>query len=53
MKKLAIIGGISLMTAGTSYMLWHPYAPQFDLNPNTLAIASGGFFVAVGISFKF
>jgi len=41
------------MTAGTSYMMWHPYAPQFDLNPNTLAIATGGFFIAVGISYKF
>ena len=53
MKRLALIGGLSLMTAGTSYMLWHPHAPQFNLNPNTLAIASGGFFVAVVISYKF
>ncbi len=29
MRKLAIIGGLSLMTAGTSYMVWHPHAPQF------------------------
>ena len=41
------------MTAGTSYMMWHPGAAQFNLNPNTLAIATGGFFVAVGISYKF
>jgi len=53
MRKLAIIGGLSLMTAGTSYMMWHPQAPQFDLYPNTLAIATGGFFVAVGITYKF
>jgi hypothetical protein len=53
MKRLALIGGLSLMTAGTSYMMWHPHAPQFNLNPNTLAIAAGGFFVAVGISYKF
>ena len=53
MKRLALIGGLSLMTAGTSYMMWHPHAAQFDLNPNTLAIATGGFFVAVGISYKF
>ena len=53
MRKLAIIGGLSLMTAGASYMMWHPHAPQFDLNPNTLAIATGGFFVAVGITYKF
>ena len=53
MKKLSIIGGLSLMTAGTSYMLWHPHAPQLDFNPNTLAIATGGFFVAIGITYKF
>tara|TARA_A200000113_G_scaffold4010_1_gene4307 strand:+ start:484 stop:639 length:156 start_codon:yes stop_codon:yes gene_type:complete len=51
MKKLAIIGGLSLMTAGTTNMLWHKQ--QFNLNPNTIAIATGGFFVAVGISYKF
>ena len=53
MRKLAIIGGLSLMTAGTSYMVWHPHAPQFDLNPNTLAIASGGFFLTVGLTYRF
>lgn len=53
MKRLALIGGLSLMTAGTSYMMWNPHAAQFNLNPNTLAIATGGFFVAVGISYKF
>ena len=53
MRKLAIIGGLSLMTAGTSYMMWHPHAPQFDLNPNTLAIASGGFFLTVGLTYRF
>ncbi len=53
MKRLALIGGLSLMTAGTSYMIRHPHAAQFNLNPNTLAIATGGFFVAVGISYKF
>ena len=53
MKRLALIGGLSLMTAGTSHMMWHPHAAQFNLNPNTLAIATGGFFVAVGISYKF
>jgi len=53
MKKLVIIGGLSLMTAGTTYMIKYPRATQPVFNPNTLAIASGGFFVAVGISFKF
>jgi hypothetical protein len=51
MKKFAIIGGLSLMTAGTTSMLWHKQ--KLDLNPNTLAIATGGFFVAVGITYKF
>ena len=53
MKRLALIGGLSLMTAGTSYMMWHPHAAQFNLNPNTLAIASGGFICAFGISYRF
>jgi len=51
MKKLAIIGGLSLMTAGATNMLWHKQ--KLNLNPNTLAIATGGFFVAVGITIKF
>lgn len=51
MKRLAIIGGLSLMTAGTANILWHKQ--QLDLNPNTIAIATGGFFVAVGIAYKF
>ena len=53
MKKIAIIGGLSLMTAGSTYMMWHPHAAQFNLNPNTLAIATGGFFVAVGLTYRF
>lgn len=51
MKKIAIIGGLSLMTAGTTYMVWHKQKLSF--NPNTFAIATGGFFVAVGITYKF
>ena len=51
MKKFAIIGGLSLMTAGTTNMLWHKQ--KLDLNPNTFAIATGGFFVAVGITYRF
>ena len=51
MKKLAIIGGLSLMTAGTTNILWNKQ--KFNYNPNTIAIATGGFFVAVGISYKF
>jgi uncharacterized membrane protein YhfC len=51
MKKLAIIGGLSLITAGATNMVWHKQ--KLDLNPNTFAIATGGFFVAVGITIKF
>lgn len=51
MKKFAIIGGLSLMTAGTTNMLWHKQ--KLYLNPNTFAIATGGFFVAVGITYRF
>ena len=51
MKKFAIIGGLSLMTAGTNSMVWHKQ--KLNFNPNTFAIATGGFFVAVGITYKF
>lgn len=51
MKKIAIIGGFSLMTAGTTNMVWHKQ--KLDFNPNTFAIATGSFFVAVGITYKF
>ena len=51
MKKFAIIGGLSLITAGTTNMLWHKQ--KLNLNPNTFAIATGGFFVAVGITYRF
>jgi hypothetical protein len=51
MKKFAIIGGLSLMTAGTTNMLWHKQ--KLNINPNTFAIATGGFFVAVGITYRF
>ena len=53
MKKLAIIGGLSLMAAGSTYMMWHPNTAQFNLNPNTLAIATGGFFVGIGLTYRF
>ena len=51
MKKLAIICGLSLMTAGATNMVWHKQ--KLNLNPNTFAIATGGFFVAVGITYRF
>ena len=55
MKKLAIIGGLSMMTMGGGYMIHHNNSipPKFEINPNTLAIATGGFFVAVGLTYKF
>jgi len=53
MKKLTIIAGLSMMTAGTGYMVHHKSAPRFNMNPNTMAIATGGFFVAFGLSYRF
>jgi hypothetical protein len=50
MRKLAIIGGLSLMSTGTASMLWHKQ--KLDFNPNTIALATGGFFVVVGITYR-
>ncbi len=43
------------MTAGTGYMVHHKNSitPKFNLNPNTLAIATGGFFVTLGLTYRF
>ena len=49
MKKLAIIGGIGLISFATTNMILHKQ--KINLNPNTLAIASGGFFIALGITY--
>ena len=51
MKKLAIIGGIGMMTMAGTNMIWHKQKPSF--NPNTLAIASGAFIVSIGITIKY
>ena len=51
MRRLAIIGGLSLMTASGANMMWNNQ--QLGMNPNTYAFASGGFFVMVGISYRF
>ena len=51
MKKMAIIGGLSLMTAGTTSMVWNNQ--QLGMNPNSFAIASGSLFLAVGITYRF
>ena len=50
MKRLAIIGGIGIMTMSGANMMWH--SQQFGNNPNTLAIASGAFICSIGISLK-
>jgi hypothetical protein len=55
MKKLMIIGGISMMTAAGTNMIWHKQKlndPNI-FNPNTLAITSGGFFVTLGLTYRF
>jgi len=50
MKRLAIIGGLSMMTASGANMMWNNQ--QLGMNPNTYALATGGFFVMVGITYK-
>ena len=50
-KKLAIIGGISLMSFGAGNMLWHSQKPK--LGPNELAVATGAVVLSFGISIKF
>lgn len=51
MKKIAIIGGLSLLSVGTGSLFWNN--EKLGMNPNTVAIASGGFFVAVGLTYRF
>lgn len=51
MKKLVIIGGLSMMTASGTNMIWNNQ--KFGMNPNTYALATGGFFVMVGITYRF
>jgi len=50
-KKLAIIGGISLVSFATTNMILHKQ--KFNYNPNTLAMAGGGIFIALGITYRF
>ena len=50
-QKLAIIGGISLMSFGAGNMLWHKQ--KLKLGPNELAVASGALVLSFGISIKF
>jgi hypothetical protein len=51
MRKLAIIGGISLASLAAGNMILHKQ--KINLNPNTLAIATGGFIFTFGITYKF
>jgi len=51
MRKLAIIGGISLASFAAGNMIIHKQ--KINLNPNTLAVASGGFLFALGITYRF
>ena len=55
MKKLAVIGGISMMTMSGTNMIWHKQKlnQQNIFNPNTIALASGGFFLTVGLTYRF
>ena len=50
-KKIAIVGGIAMMSFGAGNMIWHKHKPK--LGPNELAIASGAFFLTVGFTYKF
>ena len=50
MKRLAIIGGIGMMTMSGANMMWH--GQQFGNNANTFAIASGVFICSIGITLK-
>ena len=50
MKRLAVIGGIGMMTFAGTNMIWHKH--KLDFNSNTLAIASGAFIVSVVLTTK-
>jgi len=51
MKKLAIIGGVTMMSFGAGNMLWHKQ--KLKLGPNELAVATGAIVLSFGISIKF
>ena len=50
MKRLTIIGGISMMTFSGANMILHNQ--KLNFNANTLAVASGAFIVSIGITIK-
>ena len=51
MKKIAIVGGIAMMSFGAGNIIWHKQKPK--LGTKELAIASGEFFLTVGFSYRF
>jgi len=51
MKKIAIVGGIAMMSFGAGNMIWHKQKPK--LGPNELAIATGTLFLTVGFTYRF
>ena len=51
MKRLAIIGGIGMMTMAGTNMIWHKQKPKFG--PNELAIAVGAVTLSVGVTIRF
>ncbi len=51
MKKIAIIGGVAMMSFGAGNMLWHKQ--KLKLGPNELAVATGAIVLSFGISIKF
>ena len=50
-KKIAIVGGIAMMSFGAGNMIWHKHKPK--LGPNELAIATGAVVFAFGITIRF
>ena len=51
MKKLAIIGGVAMMSFGAGNVLWHKQ--KLKLGPNELSVATGAIVLSFGISIKF
>jgi uncharacterized membrane protein YhfC len=50
-KKIAIVGGIAMMSFGAGNMIWHKHKPK--LGPNELAIATGAVVFSFGITIRF
>ncbi len=50
-KKIAIIGGIAMMSFGAGNMIMHKHKPK--IGPNELAIATGAIVLSFGITIRF